>query len=636
MSRTGTERHSLRWARFFLALLPLLALLFAEGFLRLVGFGQPTTYFVRGPDGRHYVPNQRFTIPFLGPYLARPVVPAVLARSKPPNTYRIVILGESAARGEPNPAFSFGRILEVMLRETYPGVEFELINTGITAIDSHIVRKIVRDCRPIRPDLFVVFMGNNEVIGPYSLAGSQGKRLPPLAWVRLDMTARATRLGQLLTRTAAAISGSAKRTRREWGGMTMFVKNQVPADDPRLEQVYAHFRANLQAICEEAQRHSARVILCTVPTNLKDCPPFASQHRTDLAPAMLERWNQLWKLGLKHQRQGELNEAIEAFEAARLIDERYAELQFRLGECLLVAGHTNEAREAFIRARDLDCLRFRSDSRINAIVLATANERRNRTVVLAETDRFLGEGAAVQGIPGEDLFYEHVHLKFEGNYAVAAAIYEVMPKVLPEWILSRSTGRQSRPDLAHCAEQLLFSHFSRCAALNDILGITSHPPFPSEKSQRDRAELEKLEAALSPESLAAMAAEAEVWVRKRPNDLQLRIVWAQLEMFRGRFDVAETCLREVLERCPDTESRYWLGRTLIAQGRFDSAIPFWESVLADMPGHLEAMAGLAALWHRRGKLRRAIRLYRLFLELRPNDPDVGSALQRALAETVRK
>ncbi len=38
-------------------------------------------------------------------------------------TYRIFVLGESAAMGDPDPAYAFSRYLEVMLRQRYPADE---------------------------------------------------------------------------------------------------------------------------------------------------------------------------------------------------------------------------------------------------------------------------------------------------------------------------------------------------------------------------------------------------------------------------------------------------------------------------------------------------------------------------------
>jgi hypothetical protein len=97
-------------------------------------------------------------------------VPAV----KTADTYRIFVLGESAALGIPIPSTSFARILEVMLRDHSPERRFEIINTAMTAINSNVILPTARECAGHRPDLFIVFMGNNEVVGPFGTAGVLG------------------------------------------------------------------------------------------------------------------------------------------------------------------------------------------------------------------------------------------------------------------------------------------------------------------------------------------------------------------------------------------------------------------------------------------------------------------------------
>ena len=58
--------------------------------------------------------------------------------TKPAGTIRVFVLGDSAAQGFPNPSFGFGRILEVMLRQRYPDVKFEVINVAMSAISSRL------------------------------------------------------------------------------------------------------------------------------------------------------------------------------------------------------------------------------------------------------------------------------------------------------------------------------------------------------------------------------------------------------------------------------------------------------------------------------------------------------------------
>jgi hypothetical protein len=81
----------------------------------------------------------------LQPVFRRPIFSSKLIKTpqmyaiptvKPPHTFRIFVLGESAAMGDPDPSYGFSRYLEVMLRESYPGTNFEIVNTGSVAINS--------------------------------------------------------------------------------------------------------------------------------------------------------------------------------------------------------------------------------------------------------------------------------------------------------------------------------------------------------------------------------------------------------------------------------------------------------------------------------------------------------------------
>ena len=76
------------------------------------------------------------------------------------------LLGGSAALGIPDPGFNAGAILEVMLAATYPDAKFEVVTAAMTAINSHVVLPIARECPDRQPDLFIINLGNNHVDGP--------------------------------------------------------------------------------------------------------------------------------------------------------------------------------------------------------------------------------------------------------------------------------------------------------------------------------------------------------------------------------------------------------------------------------------------------------------------------------------
>ena len=306
--------------------------------------------------------------------------------------------------GDPDPAYGFSRYLEVMLRERFPSLKFKVVNTGSVAINSHVLLPIAKGLAKERPDLFIIYSGNNEVVGPYgpgTALTSGGMNLPV---IRTSILLYSTRLGQFLTKLGTQ--------KREWGGMEMFLDKQVADRSPLMTHVYKNFESNLRDTIAIAQTSGARVIVATVATNLKDCAPFASAHRENLSPKDLRSWSALVKQGSDLEIGRSYGEALQAYLAAAKIDDQYAELEFRTARSLWMLGDYPAARQHFLRARDLDTLRFRADSRINDINRSVALSSRAELVDADEV--FSGESP--NGIVGSELVYEHVHMTPEGNY----------------------------------------------------------------------------------------------------------------------------------------------------------------------------------------------------------------------------
>ncbi len=191
-------RRRLFWA--LTLLLPLGVLAGAELILRAVGLGYPTHFFVSARDGTPgwYAENPRFGWRFFPRRLARAPDPVRVTRHKAPGTCRILVFGESAALGDPELAYGFSRILRELLEERCPGTRFEVLNVGMTAINSHVIRCIAEDCAGFDADLWILYMGNNEVVGPFGAGSIFGLKAPPLPITRLFLAARRMRIGQVL------------------------------------------------------------------------------------------------------------------------------------------------------------------------------------------------------------------------------------------------------------------------------------------------------------------------------------------------------------------------------------------------------------------------------------------------------
>ena len=401
--------------------------------------------------------NPKFGWRFFPPAVARTPQPLSLAAAKPPDSIRIFVLGESAAMGDPEPAYGFARQLERLLTARDPSHKFEVVNTAMTAINSHVLREIARDCAPRQGDFWVIYAGNNEVVGPFGAGTVFGRPAPGLAVIRAGLLLKSTRLGQWLGSLRPHSGGP-----QEWQGMEMFLRNQVRRDAPSLQIVQANFARNLAALTGLGRRSGATVLLATVPVNLQDSPPFASQHRPGLSAAQLDHWNQGFARGCTAQAAGRWADAVAAYSQAGQLDVEFAELPFRRAVCELALGQTNPAAADFLLARDLDTLRFRADSRINQTIRQVAADQGALLIDAEQACARQSPGS----IPGESLFYDHVHLNFTGNYLVAALFAAEISKQL-----TTSASPQSSSLLI-----LLLATFDRChqRALAD--GSRSRPP----------------------------------------------------------------------------------------------------------------------------------------------------------------
>ncbi len=238
-----------KWFRVAALALPLLLLTLLELGLRAIGYGYPTNFFLKTQmAGRPVlIENQNFARRYFPPGLARSPQPTLLPAVKLPDTCRLFIFGESAAMGDPEPAFGVGRILEVLLRARYPGKKFEVVNVAVTAINSHVIRQIAKDCAPRQGDVWIIYMGHNEVVGPFGAGTVFGTQAPSLAFIRAHIALKATRIGQWLDEIKNHLGGKASRP-ASWEGMEMFLDQQIRERDPRMAVVYHHFEKNLEDI----------------------------------------------------------------------------------------------------------------------------------------------------------------------------------------------------------------------------------------------------------------------------------------------------------------------------------------------------------------------------------------------------
>jgi len=600
-SQNKGRRRLFRLSAFFLV--PLLLLAFVELVLRLIGFGYPTSFFVPGPKEGSLIENQKFGWRFFTPAAARTPRPMLIAETKPANTVRIIVFGESAAYGDPDPAFGFPRILQVLLKDRFPETNFEVINTAMTAINSHVILQIARDCQRLQADYWLIYMGNNEVVGPYGAGTVFGRQTPPLPMIRAALALKTTRVGQLFNTLQQSIL-SRDKSAESWGGMEMFLGNQIRPTDPRMPRVYDYFQRNLDDIIGLGLKAHARVLLSTVAVNLKDCPPFASLHRQGLTPEQLLEWSQVYTNGIVAETAGNLDQAISSYRQAAGLDDQFAELSYRWGRACMRTGQFDEAIRHLTQAMDCDALRFRTDSRQDALIHDTAAKWASNSVQLLDFRKDLAQRSPHE-ITGEEFLWEHVHFKFEGNYWLARRFAEAI--VPPTSAGAAPATSRTWLNTADCAVRLGFTDFNRHELSAAMLRRLTLPPFTYQLDHDARQSLleqqtKTLKSAIAGSGLQTALAAATQASAREPGD------WVLLEN---------------------------TARLLSSEGRLEESLAQWRKVAGVLPHYRSAFYQIGNILDQLHRSQEALEPLETALALKPDSPEVHNALGLALAGVGR-
>jgi tetratricopeptide (TPR) repeat protein len=592
-----------RWCfRLLALLLPLVVLGLLEAGLRLAGYGFPTAFLLNAKeDGRTMlVDNPRFGWRFFPPAVARAPRPLYLSAQKPPGTIRIFVFGESAAMGDPEPAYGFARQLERLLQARHPGQNVEVINAAMTAINSHVVRQIARDCAPRQGDFWLVYAGNNEVIGPFGAGTIFGRQAPTRTTARLIMALKSMRLGQLLTHLTRS-----SREPANWEGLEFFLRWQLPFNSPRLKRVYSSFAANLADIAEFGRHSGATIIFSTMPVNFRDCPPLASLHRADLTPEKLDEWQKWFSAGTNAQAAGRFAEALSNFRKAGEIDDTFAELPFQEARCELELKQSAPADTDFRRARDFDTLRFRADSPINEITRQTAKEK---GIPLLDTD----EAFAHYG--EDDLFYDHVHLNFTGNYRVALLFAAELEK---HWPVTQ-TNDAPWLTVTEVAQRLAWNSFDEHRVGEEMRARLQQPPFNTQSNFRARDERWRTTLAALSAAPGSCFSNYQAAVALAADDWLLRANFARLLEAAGDNSGATTQWTEVSRLLPHSPEPWAnLGRLARLAGDSERAGKLLQTALKEQPDSVETRTEFAILEDSLGRTESARREFLLVLRQQP-------------------
>ena len=103
-------------------------------------------------------------------------------------------------------------------------------------------------------------------------------------------------------------------------------------------------------------------------------------------------------------------------------------------------------------------------------------------VELIDAEQLFAEASA-HGVPGRELFYEHVHMNPHGNYLIARALFPHVVALLPETVRNSATT-QDPPSEEEADRLLALTAQDRRRIAQTVTTWLSQPPFTSSSRQR--------------------------------------------------------------------------------------------------------------------------------------------------------
>jgi tetratricopeptide (TPR) repeat protein len=343
----------------------------------------------------------------------------------------------------------------------------------------------------------------------------------------------------------------------------------------------------------------------------------------------------LFKLGTEDHQANRIQAAAKQFEKAAQLDDTYADLRFRQGQCALALGQSPEAQRQFSAARDLDTLRFRCDSRINELIRQASGRQNRANVLLADAEQAFADQSP-DALPGQELFYEHVHLTFEGNYLLARTIAAQAEKLLPAEIAKDASTTRPWPSLADCSRRLAWNRLESRMAFNEMLVRVADPPFTAQfNHDRMMEHLATASRAPSPtnsmEETAVSLQACEQASAALPDDPFLLKELASLRESAGDLTGAATAIQRALLLLPTSSDSWALcGLILARQQRFEDAAAAFRREFELDSQDVSALENLALCLVKQNRREQAIREYRRAVRIKPRYGPAWLGLGQAL------
>ncbi|MCG8373081.1 MAG: SGNH/GDSL hydrolase family protein [Balneolales bacterium] len=355
---------------------PIVLLGLIEIGLRIGGYNNDAQkLFIEAPNDANFLVSNPGFVGRYFPVFVPNIAPNPFRKNKQPNTFRVFVFGGSSTQGFPyNFYYSFSDQLEQQLLLNTDGVNIEIVNVGMTAVNSYAIRDLSKRVLPYEPDAIIIYAGHNEFYGSFGAATTQFGLINSVTIKRVIIWLKNFRIYQVLEdllKFEEADSGE-RRTMMA----RVVSESNIELQGQIFEQGMIQFEKNMEDVLSLFSKRGVPVYIGTVASNLKDQPPLSD--RTD------------------------------------------SERMYQEGKTLYDNGDIVSALAKFEEAKELDGIRFRAPNEVNSIIRELADEK---GAILVDIEALLRK-SSVSGIEDNSLFIDHLHPNSTGHKLIANEFFE--------------------------------------------------------------------------------------------------------------------------------------------------------------------------------------------------------------------
>ncbi len=557
--------------------LPFLFFFLVEVGLRLFDYDGNLDLFIpaKGDFTEYYICNPLVARRY---FFMQKTVPSppndLFLKKKPKNDYRIFVLGGSTTAGYPYGSnMMFSRILQQRLSDVFPTKHIEVVNTAMTAVNTYTLLDFMDEILKYQPDAILIYSGHNEYYGALGIASNESLGRFP-AFVKLYLKLQRFKTFLLLRNFIGSVKKwlhrSADTTKAPATLMERIVADQViPYKSDLYESGKKQFASNLRSIFHKARRADVRILIGDLISNVRGLKPFISV-KTDSFPAA----DDMYKQAMTYEKENKLQ----------------------------------LAKTSYIRAKDLDVLRFRAPEEFNQIIYTIADEYHVPVVPV----KSYFEKHSPSGIIGNQLMVDHLHPNTDGYFLMADAFFDAMRLhgfIAPKWDSHRIAPA------TYYRRNWGFTALDSMTADLGIRILKSNWPFKSKTALPNTA--------------------LNFRPAKKVDSLALKIIFdnkitladgheklAKYYAGQKQFEKAFSEYHALIDTAPYMVSNYLNAADMLIKARqLDRALPFLiKSLNHKVTGF--AMKWIGQIYLIKGRTQEAIKLLNQALKFGPHDPQV--------------